>query len=171
MIQLWDISLLTLVKSLIFKWIGCRRLRAKQCTQKMSDLPVDRVSQTAPFENVGCDFFGPFQIKVRRSLVKRYGCVFTCLYSRGIHIEVCSDLTSDCFILALRWFIALRGPVAKIRCDHGTNFVGANNELKASLNAMEEGPIKSFLLSQNCEIEFVFNPPPRHILVVFSKDK
>ena len=66
----------------------------------MSDLPVDRISKSAPFENVGWDFFGPFQIKLRRSLVKRYGCVFTCLYSRGIHIEVCSDLTSDCFILA-----------------------------------------------------------------------
>ena len=24
---------------------------------------------------------------------------------------------------------------------------------------MEEGPIKSFLLSQNCQIEFAFNPP------------
>ena len=68
----------SLVKSIIFKCVGCRRLRAKQCTQKMSDLPVDRISQTAPFENVGCDFFGPFQIKIRRSFVKSYGCVFTC---------------------------------------------------------------------------------------------
>ena len=24
---------------------------------------------------------------------------------------------------------------------------------------MEQGPVKSFLLSQNCQIEFVFNPP------------
>ena len=24
---------------------------------------------------------------------------------------------------------------------------------------MEKGPIKSFLLSQNCQIEFIFNPP------------
>ena len=109
----------SLVKSLIFKCVGCRRLLAKQCSQTMSDVPVDRISKSAPFENVGCDFFGPFQIKLRRSLVKRYGCVLTCLYSRGIHIEVCSDLTSDCFILALRRFIAIRGPVAKIRCDHG----------------------------------------------------
>ena len=54
----------SLVESVIFKCVGCRRLRAKQCSQKMSDLPVDRVSQTAPFENVGCDFFGPFQIKI-----------------------------------------------------------------------------------------------------------
>ena len=87
------------MKSIIFKCVGCRRLCAKQCTQKMSDLPVDRVSQTAPFENVGCDFFGSIQIKIRRSFVKRYGCVFTCLYSRAIHIEVCTDLSSDSFIL------------------------------------------------------------------------
>ena len=115
----------SLVKSIIFKCVGCRRLRAKQCTQKMSDLPVDRVSQTAPFQNVGCDFFGPFQIKIRRSFVKRYGCVFICLYSRAIHIDVCTDLSSDSFILALRRFISIRGPVSCIRCDQGTNFVGA----------------------------------------------
>ena len=103
--------------------------------------------------------FCPFQIKIHRSLVKRYGCVFTCLYSRAIHIEVCNDLSSDSFILALRRFISIRGPVSCIRCDQGTNFVGASNELKLPLEKMEEGPIKSFLLSQNCQIEFVFNPP------------
>ena len=137
----------------------CRRLRAKQCTQKMSDLPVDRVSQTDPFENVGCNFFGPFQIKIRRSFVKLYGCVFSCLYSRAIHFEVCTDLSSDSFILALRCFISIRGPVSCIRCDQGTNFVGASNELKLCLENMQQGPVKSFLLSQNCQIEFVFNPP------------
>ena len=94
----------------------------------MSDLPVDRVSQSPPFVNVGCDFFGPFQIKLRRSIVKRYNCVFTCLYSRAIHIEVCTDLSSDSFILALRRFVLIRGPVSSIRCDQGTNFIGASNE-------------------------------------------
>ena len=104
-------------------------------------------------------FFGPFQIKIRRSIVKRYGCIFTCLYSRAIHIEVCTDLTSDSFILALRLFTSLRGSVSRIRCDQGKNFVGASNELKQCLEKMEEGPIKSFLLSQNCQIEFIFKPP------------
>ena len=125
----------------------------------MSDLPVDHVSQSAPFENVGADFFGPFSVKNRRSIVKRYGVVFTCLYSRAIHIEICTDMTSDSFILALHRFIAICSPVSCIRCDNGSNFVGASNELKASLNSMEESPIKSFLLSQGCEINFVFNPP------------
>ena len=68
----------------------------------MADLPIDRGSKSTLFENVLRKFFGPFQIKLRGSLLKGYGCVFTCLYSRGIYIEVCSDLTSDCFILALR---------------------------------------------------------------------
>ena len=34
----------SLVKSIVFKFLGCRRRRAKQCSQKMSDLPFDRVS-------------------------------------------------------------------------------------------------------------------------------
>ena len=53
----------SLVKSIIFKCVGCRRLRAKQCTQKMSDLLVDRISQLPPFENVGCDFLDRFKSK------------------------------------------------------------------------------------------------------------
>ena len=68
---------------------------------------------------------------------------------------MCTDLSSDSFILALRRLISVRGPVSCIRCDQGTNFVGANIEL----NCMDEGPIKSFLLSQNCQIEFIFSPP------------
>ena len=85
--------------------------------------------------------------------------MFTCLYSRAIHIEVCTDLSSDSFILSLRRFISIRGPVSSIRCDQGTNFVGASNELKFCLENMQQGPVKSFLLSKNWEIEFVFNPP------------
>ena len=91
--------------------------------------------------------------------MKRYGCVFTCLYSRAIHIEVCTDFSSDSFILALRRFISIRDPVSCIRCDQGTNFVGASNELKLCLENMAQGPVESYLLSQNYQIEFIFNPP------------
>ena len=68
-------------------------------------------------------------------------------------------MSSDSFILALRRFISIRGPVSCIGCDQGTNFVGASNELKLCLENMEQGPVKSFPLSQNCQVEFVFNPP------------
>ena len=85
--------------------------------------------------------------------------VFLRALTRDIPIEVCTDLSSDSFILALRRFVSIRGPVSRIRFDQGTNFVGANNELKLALENMEQNHVKSFLLSQNCDIEFIFNPP------------
>ena len=147
---------LSIVKPLIYKCVVCRRLRAKPSVQQMSDLPEDCVSQSAPFTSVGFDFFGPFMIKCRRSQLKRYGCVFTCVYSRAIHIEVCTDLTSDAFIMALRRFIAIRGPVSRIRCDCGKNFVGASYELKQALNSMKQDEVKNFLLKNGCDTEFHF---------------
>ena len=70
-------------------------------------------------------------VKCRRSTIKIYGCLFTCLYSRAVHVETCSSLSTDSFLLALRRFIALRGPIAHIRCDRGTSFVGASNLVRS----------------------------------------
>ena len=56
-----------------------------KCEQKMADLPVDRLTpDQPPFTSVGVDYFGPFQGKRRRSLVKRYGVIFTCLAIRAV---------------------------------------------------------------------------------------
>ena len=71
--------------------------------------------------------------KEGRKQLKRWGCIFSCLSSRAIHLEVATDLSTDIFINVLRRFISLRGSVSKIRCDQGTNFVGADNELRAAL--------------------------------------
>ena len=41
-----------------------------------------------------------------------------------------SNLTSEVFIAALKRFIARRGLIDHLFSDNGTNFVGANRELK-----------------------------------------
>ena len=82
----------------------------------MADLPEERlVHDKPPFTTVGVDCFGPFQVRRCRSLVKRYGVVFTCLTIRAVHIEVAHSLDTDSFLLALRRFIARRGQVEEIR--------------------------------------------------------
>ena len=63
--------------------------------------------------------------------MKKYGLVFTCLYSRAIHIEMLDDLTSDAFLNGLGCFVSLRGSVTKLYSDNGTNFVGARNLLES----------------------------------------
>ena len=142
--------------------VTCRQLRGKCLTQEMADLPADRTETGAPFTNVGVDVFGPWVIKQRKlrgapAEVKRWGLVFTCLASRAVHIEVLHSMDADSFICALRRFVAIRGPVSLIRCDCGTNFIGAKTELTKALEEMDKDRVEMFLKEQNCD--WKFNPP------------
>ena len=92
--------------------------------------------------------------------MKRYGVLFTCLSSRAIHLEVSATLETDSFINALRRFINRRGPVRTIRCDQGSNLVGAKNELQKALSSMDQTRVRHFPLERNCDwIEFQLNVP------------
>ena len=77
--------------------------------------------------------------------------VFTCLSIRAIHIEVCNDFPTDSFILALRRFKARRGQIKSIHCDSGTNFKGAERELKQALSRFDENSVKKYLLESLIE--------------------
>ena len=82
---------------------------------------------------------------------KRWGLILTCLSSRAIHIEVLETMDASSFICALRGFFAIRGPVAKIRCDQGTNFVGGKSQLEDALLEMDQTRIQKFTAEQGCE--------------------
>lgn len=85
----------------------------------MADLPLNRISpDKPPFTSVGVDCFGPFDVKCRRSQVKRYGVIFTCLALRAVHIELAASLDRDLFINALCPFIARRGQVKELCSDN-----------------------------------------------------
>jgi len=97
-------------------------------------LPSERSDDAPVFTNCGVDLFGPFLIKQGKKVLKRYVIMFTCLASRAVHIESTTSLETDTFIQALHRFIARRSNVRMLRCDNGTNFVGAKNELYAAIN-------------------------------------
>jgi len=123
----------------------------------MADLPEDRVEAAPPFTYVGMDCFGPFLTRRGRSETKRYGLLLTCLCSRAVHIEMLDDMSTDALINGLRCFIAVRGAVRHIRCDQGSNFIGAENELKAAMVELQSDKIASYLLDHQCD--FIFNAP------------
>ena len=77
--------------------------------------------------------------------------LFTCLVSHAIHIKMTKSMETDSFILALRRFVARRGNVRTIRCDNGSNFVGAERELAKSMEEINHSKIQRFMLNQNAD--------------------
>lgn len=154
----WIIGANTIVKSIVSKCVICRKYQAPIMHPKMADLPSDRVTpDVAPFKVVGIDYFGPFEIKQRRCTVKRYGVIFTCLKVRAVHLEIANSLDTDSCINAIRRFISRRGMPEVIRSDNGTNFVGAERELREELDKWNQTQLNNFMLQRN--IDWKFNPP------------
>ena len=135
----------------------CRRLFNRPVNQKMADLPEARTQVTKPFAHVGIDCFGPFYVQQGRAQVKRWGCVYTCLNMRAVHIEKLDSLDTDSFINAFRRFMARRDTPNKVWSDNGTNFVGGCPELIKCMQELDEDKIARFGLER--DVEWNFNPP------------
>ena len=156
----WVIGGRRAVARLILHCVNCKKLRGHVMKQKMADLPSDRLEPAAPFTYSGVDLFGPFLVQERRSVVKRWGVLFTCMSSRAVHIETANTLSTDSFLNAYRRFASRRGPVRLLRSDRGTNFVGGKRALEEALDEMDADEIRRGLLKENCDfVIFQMNVP------------
>lgn len=167
----WIVNGASSVKRVLSKCHECRRQNAKMGEQITAPLPEIRVSSDEdqlvyPFAAVGLDYFGPLYVKTgpetrsskrNPSLNKRYGCIFTCLRYRAVHIEVAQDLTSDSFINAVLRFVSRRGPPRVIYSDNGTNFRGAELDVLHAMKTWNQDHIQSTLNQRG--IDWKFNPP------------
>ena len=129
---------------------------------------MERVTPDLVFENVGVDYAGPLYVKygsVRKpTVLKAYVSVFVSLSVKAVHLELVSDLTAESFIATLRRFIARRGHPSMIWSDNGTNFVGANRELKELCDFLEQqqvqGLISDFCTSRRIVWKFILERSP-----------
>ena len=140
--KFWIIKGGTEVRSSIGHCVLRKKRNSPLNKQFMADLLPCRLQiNEPPFYNVGVDYFGPFLVKEKRCLVKRYGCLFTCLSMRAVHIEIANSLTADSFINTLRRFINRRGKLDHIHSDNGSNFIGANRILRESQDELNNEPL------------------------------
>lgn len=156
--KFWIVKGMATVRRVLARCIKCKMISAKPCGQVMAPLPDVRTTvDCAPFSACGVDYFGPFEVRIGRSMWKRYGCLFTCLRTRAIHIEVAHSLSTDSFLMALMRFIGRRGVPSVIYSDNGSNFVGAESELKRTLIELDQERIQRTLVGRG--IDWYFNPP------------
>lgn len=146
----WILSARNLVRNRVHKCIPCFRLRPKPSFPEMADHRSCRVVQSAkPFVHTGTDYAGPFKVTISRGRgirsTKAYVCLFVCMTTRAVHIELAGDLSTVSFMGAFKRFLSRRGPVSRVYSDNGSNYIGA----KRLLSELHE-----FLCSKYHKTEF-----------------
>ena len=79
----------------ISKCVVCKRARGSVQEQKIEDLAIAKLKEEPPFTYTGVDLFGPFYIKEKRLVLKRYGVSWRCLSSKAANLETLSTPRED----------------------------------------------------------------------------
>ena len=87
---------------------------------------------------------------------KCYGVLFTCMTTRAVHLEIAASLTTGSAISTVRRLISRRGKPKEIFSDNGTDFRGADAELRRALQ-VDADKLGSELAGR--AITWRFNPP------------
>ncbi|KAL0882153.1 hypothetical protein ABMA27_000707 [Loxostege sticticalis] len=110
--RFWILDARTVVRARVRKCNYCFRVNPSHPTPMMADLPSYRVSEAKAFVHTGVDCAGPLRVTLTRRRgqhsQKAYICLFVCLVTKAIHIELVSELTSDAFLAAFKRFISRR---------------------------------------------------------------
>ena len=130
----------------------------------MSNIPSNQLAvNEKPLSNSEVDYFGPVLIKSSRhtrlnpASAKRHRVLSPCLATCDVHLELAHDMATDAFsTMALHRFIS-RDFVKVLRSDNGSNFIGAEKELKEALKQLNHDKIIDVMSRQN--MEWKFNPP------------
>ncbi|XP_063919415.1 uncharacterized protein LOC135134622 [Zophobas morio] len=161
--KFWIISIRSLLRQRIFRCIRCFKFKSKPVFPFMADLPPARVQPSKPFSSVGIDFAGPFTVRESRRrkahTYKGYLCLFICMSTKAVHLEMVSELSTKAFLASLNRFTARRGLPSDIYSDCGRNFLGAARHLRevSQFLRSHSSEITSSLTS--LEIKWHFNPP------------
>jgi hypothetical protein len=161
----WILHGKSIVRKEVQLCIKCVRARPQLVQQKMGDLPAERVTIAATFDEDGVDYAGPFTIKLssvrNAKLGKAYIALFVCFATKATHLEVVSDLTTKAFLAALDRFISRRSRPSNIYSDNGTNFVGAKNELNDLYEFLKKHETQQEIIEhlRRQEIDWHFIPP------------
>ena len=163
--QFWILGAKDAIKFHVKRCVVCAKANARVQNQLMGNLPSSRVVPSPAFNRCGVDFAGPMTLKsgkIRSPVTqKAYISLFVCFTTRAFHLELVSSLSTASFVAALKRFVARRGLPSEIHSDCGTNFVGANKQLKDLQKLVKSTghneAVSKFLAQEN--ISWVFNPP------------
>ena len=156
--KFWVVGIRNAMRSIKSKYVKCRKLAVQRIHPHMAVLLKKRVwGKVYPFKSTGIDYFGSIEVSVLRRPVKHWWCLFTCLVTRAVHIELVNGLDTDSCKMAVTRFMARRSKPHTIISDNGTNSVGAAREFKDCVSQWDRDAICE--LRARSQIIWKFNPP------------
>ena len=120
--RFWIVKGRSLVRSIIYKCVVCRRFEgAPFPTPTPPPLPTIRVKEAPAFSFTGVDFEGPLTIcnEGPTRTTKVWICLYTCLVTRAVHLDIVLDMSTETFIRCLKRFAARRGLPKRFLSDNG----------------------------------------------------
>ncbi|XP_065903883.1 uncharacterized protein [Dysidea avara] len=154
----WIPSTWQCVKSLLRCCVPCRKLTGKPYkTLDPPPLPKIRVTEVPLFTITGVDFTRVLFVKEGEQEKKVYICLFTCIATRAVHLEVVSDLTVETFSLAFRRFSSRKSLPCKMISDDASTYLAAAETIQKLL---QSEILKGALECQNVTWEFIPNGAP-----------
>ena len=157
--RFWVPSAFTETRRLLTKCVTCKKVTGRHYALPMPpELPKFRYDTSIrPFSNVGIDFAGPLTVKDNSGIhIKVYICLFICLTTRAINLEVVEDLSTSSFLQALRRHCSLFSTPRLILSDNAQTFKRAEKDLQTLL-AHFESPVVQRTFTQK-RIRFLYIP-------------
>jgi len=127
--EFWILRARQAIKKVLYTCLPCKIARSPFGQEREAPMPADRLSASRSFQVTGINFAGPLFVKGKPPLRKYQIALFISATVRAVHLELCSDLTMDMFLLAFQRFIGRRGLPHTIYIDNAQTFHAAKREL------------------------------------------
>ena len=121
----------------------------------MPPLPIKHVSQSSPFSQSGVDFFGPLFIKSRYENKKVWVCLYTCLTTRAVYLELMADMSTEQFSLNFRRFVAKHGKPEEIISDASQFKLASDVKNKLWRNILSENDVLLYATNENIKWNYI----------------
>ena len=116
-------------------------------------MPLEHVQYVRPFERTGVDFTGAIRVRDGSGEPQKlYICLFTCVATRSVHLQLINNPSAEAFVLCLRRFVAKCSLPSKLPSDNGTNFVAISKFL---VELQKEEIVQNYLNTHQITWRFI----------------
>ena len=136
--QFWIDKVFSTVKNILKKCVLCKRFNSRTVKLNQNAYRDYRANPVCiPYRFIFIDYLGPFSIRHNDVKQKVYLLCITCLWSRGVSLKICPDLSVKSFLRAFQMHVFEQGLPSKIFSDLGSNFTSGFNIMSDFLSNVD----------------------------------